>query len=219
MNETKLEQLRKWMNDVEEDVSDLVYFHHIFKQTNDKLKQSKLSNDNPLLNLFSYSYYSSAILAINRQVDFKPPVVSLMRIMKTIQENINDFTEDWYVDQYGELLLPDGTNIIAGAAKSDWNKYFKDKTFVDKDINDLIKLTTNTRLLRDKRIAHKDDNFVYNFDIKLTEISRCIELIDTLTVKYSLLLNQTSPGDETMFPAGTDDTWQEETFYKPWLIK
>lgn len=219
MDENLIEQLRKWMHEVEEDVSDLVYFHDIFEQTNNKLKVSNLSEGNPLLNLFGYSYYSSAILAINRQVDHKPPVVSLMRIMTTVRDNIDQFTENWYKQQYGELLLPDGSNAMEGAGVNAWKENFSDMSFVERDIEELTNITANMRLLRDKRIAHKDENFVYEFDIKLEDVSNAVELVDKLTVRYSLLIDQIGWADNTMMPVEIGDEWQEETFFKPWLNK
>ncbi len=208
----KIEQWRREMERITNDVTDTIESQFIFKRLAEIVAANpKINTNNLFLDHLTANFGASMILGIARQVDERTEVVSLLKLLKDIRDNSKAVTRDWFAAQY-EPKLP------RQIGERDFAQHFGsgselDAAMVEKDIKDLESATAKIEKFRHTRIAHKnaDDRLV--IDLNFAEVEAALNVVEKLVIRYQLLLNQS--GYTELMPTITYN-W-ESVFRTPWI--
>ncbi len=212
---TEIEQWKKELEEITNDVTDLIENQHVFHRLGEIIKANpKIAKDNFFWDHLRANYGAAMVIGIARQVDEKKVVISLMRLLKDLERNYTVVTKKWFGDQYenSPSALPRQIGE-AHFADSFGNNAELDPAIVKKDIADLSAVTANVEKFRHTRIAHKNKDKSLKIDLSFQEVDDALAFLEKLVIKYQLLLNQA--GYPKLMPSVHYD-W-EEVFRTPWL--
>ena len=190
-----LENLRKDLSVIEDEIEDLLYYRDIFKYLNHQIIDSDIHKDNPYLNFFANGFFVSSISSIFRLLDSNINSISLLNLLREIVANRELFTRDWYLKAAEEIVLLEGEILHPN---DDFSLFSNLEKVLKEDIETLLTMKFQLAPLRNKRIAHRDRKYLGDFNLEFREIDQYIDTLDELGVKYSLLLTQIGFTDHTM---------------------
>ena len=151
------------------------------------------------------------VLGITRQVDVKPEVISLLKLLQDIKANKSIITKTWFANQY-EKTLP------RQIGEQHFTEHFGsgedvDLKIIEQDIQELKSATAKVAKFRHTRIAHKNADERLVIDLNFKEVEGALKVLEKLMIKYQLLINQS--GFAGLMPTITYD-W-EVVFRTPWI--
>ncbi|MHB1769480.1 MAG: AbiU2 domain-containing protein [Minisyncoccota bacterium] len=211
--ETKIEQWAKEIARITADVTDTIESQFIFKRLGEIVGANpKISADNLFWDHLAASFGADLVLGITRQVDTRTEVVSLLKLLEDLRDNPGVITKEWYGDQYEKNSL----NRAFGVRSFEEHFGLKpelDPTLIEKDIQDLKSITAKVAKFRHTRVAHKNVDEHLVIDLNFVEVEEALKFIETVVIKYQLLLNQS--GYTELMPTITYN-W-ESVFRTPWI--
>lgn len=203
--ESRKEDIKK----IIEQIKDLMWDKKMFDETIEIMNNNAISQNNVFHIFINAGYVSHGVLGICRLVDENKDSLSLISVLKSIFDNAEKITKEWYVKnyalerQFGNKSFEDNFG----------NQSFIDPSIIYADIGSLIFNTRELKKYRDKRIAHFDKNGNVFLDEKVAPlVQKATAVIEELGKKYYLLLFQQGYG--ILLP--TDHTNYQKIFDKPW---
>lgn len=198
MKSSFIEKLRKDINIVSDEVSDLLHKEDVFQNRVKKLIEND-SIDLHIKSVLIQNHYSTAFTSVRRQLGTKSGEVSLLSILLRLAEHHKLITKEWYAEEWlkeSSLMHPDHSpelkifvqNIPNLEFERNFGQDHLDKARVELDLDKLKHATESVKKYVDKRIAHRDKGAVVSVSEK--EYLASLKLIEALTKKYILLLNQ-----------------------------
>jgi hypothetical protein len=209
---SQIEQWKMELGEITNDVTDLMENQHIFHRVGEIiLANIKINSDNFFWDHLRANYGAAMVVGIGRQVDERRDVISLMRLLKSIEKNNKIITKKWFADQYG-------TGLIRQVGEQHFADHFGkietlDASVIKNDIAGLTAITENVKKFRHTRIAHKNKDRSLQIDLSFREIDDAVAFLEKLVIKYQLLLNQ--KGFTTLMPTVVYD-W-EAVLRTPWI--
>lgn len=216
-----IKRWKKQLDEIVDDVTDLVLSRYIFKEVILIVgKNRKLNTTNPFWDFLKTSYVSSLVLGISRQVDPDPRSLSLINLLDEISGNPKAITKKWFTTQYRKNKQGWSKKIMAGQAKTDFEREFGKVNFINpasvrRDKSTLLLCTREIIKFRNKRIAHKDKSKQLKFNVRFTDLYKAIDSLEKIALKYNLLLNQSAYHNDSLLPVIPFD-WQR-IFRSVWL--
>lgn len=216
-----IKKWKKWINEITNDIIDLVENRYVFNEVVSICKkEQKLKEDNLFWDFFKRSYIASMVTGVCRQVDADKDSLSIHNLLNEIFENPQSIIKRWFVVQYQKNYQNTMRGKMGRMGRNDFEQNFGKGEFVDPVLvfADMGKLLYNTREIkkfRNKRIAHKDKNKKLKFNINFNDLNKAVDILEQITIKYNLLLNQSGYLNNTLLPIIQYD-WQE-IFKFPWI--
>jgi len=208
----RIEAWKKSLEGITSDVTQLVLNKYFYTELINRFQANpKVNTSNHFWDFLKENYIAAMVLGICRQIDADERSESLLRLLNELFDSAETLTKTWYVSQYSSAPI----NLGAG----DFEGHFGDLDFVDpsiiySDIGKLLFATKGIKKFRHKRIAHKDKNDKLKFSLTFDSLHEAINVIEAITVKYNLLLNQSGYPDNSLLPVIQYD-W-EDIFNHPW---
>lgn len=195
--ENFIQKLKKDMETIECEITDLLHQENIFRTYVIPLKDT--INKHAFSELVK-SHYRSAFVAIRKQTGNDSSEVSLKKLLCKLLTNNSWITEDWYAYAWLEKssLKNDDTtvqNFINGIPISEFNEHFGktgilDSNIVSEDIRNIEKATQKIKTYVDKVIAHIDKNTSKVQKVADRDYVTALDTLEKITSKYMLLINQ-----------------------------
>lgn len=192
-----LNSVKADINVISAQISDLLHKEDVFQN---RFKPLAGKIDGYVFNEAVKNHYSSALVAIRRQLGMDNNEVSLKKLLKKLSNCNKWITEDWYASEWlkDSSLIKDSDPLLKGFLEgipnSEFHKNFGKEGFLDKAI-----VEEDYRLLNDATVkikGHVNNQLTHtnkkrkNFDLKDEDYKRALKIIEKLTKKYILLLNQ-----------------------------
>lgn len=197
---------------IENEISQIVYDQDVFEKYKEHIKNSKnVDKQDEFLFWIAKNYQILAVINVCKQVDERNDVESLVNLLKDIKKLKSGFSLSWFVQKYPAWMRDNGKNDFKQFSIKSNQKISVEK--IDKDIKKIKQAICGIRFgkkrqsveslkkYRNKRGAHfASDNKKAIVPIK--KLFDAIKLIEEITIKYNLLLNQA--GMNTLLPSGGD---------------
>ncbi|XOB46628.1 MAG: hypothetical protein ACKKMV_00375 [Candidatus Nealsonbacteria bacterium] len=218
--------IRRWKKLLEEiikDITDLVEIRYVFNEIVSMRKNNEeLKKGNIFWEIFRINYVSSVVLNICRQIDTDSNSLSLINLLNKILRNPKVITKKWFASQYQKNKKGNFKRMMFDKGKADFENNFGKRNFIRKSMlsSDISKIKHCTRIIkkfRNKKIAHKDKNLKLKFNINFNDLDKAINILEQITLKYNLLLDQSAYTDNTLLPTIQYD-WKK-IFKSPWIKK
>jgi len=208
----KLKKWLGWLDIIKGEVSELMVAKHIFHEVHKLIDANpKLHQPSSFYDYLSRTYISHAVIGLRRQVKCDPQSVSLARLLNEMMETPQTFTRQYYVGLYKG-------STVEHFANHDFEKYADpgapniDPTRVATDLTALRESLRRCEDFADKRIAHRDKREPKELPT-FNEVDSCIDLLDSLYVKYFLLFHASHM--DSLLPVWQYD-WKS-IFRVPWI--
>lgn len=206
MQDDFLERCKKDIEVISNGVSDILHHEDVFQNRTKTLFQSQ-NLDPHVRESIIRSHYTTTLAGIRRQLKTSKGEVSLLKLLEKLSENHRLITVQWYAhewlkessligsnsDPYIERFVE---NIPIAEFEGNFGKAgFLDKQIVEEDIRQLKAATKNIETYVDRRISHWDKKKPPK--ISEMEYLDSLDIINSITRKYILLLNQAGMSDLT----------------------
>jgi hypothetical protein len=201
----KIQQWKEGLELITNDITDTIESLFVFKRLAEIVQaNARINKDNLFWDHLTASFASILVLGVARQVDERTEVISLLKLLKDVRDNVSIVTRDWFADQYEP-------NLPRQIGEQHFAEHFGsatalDVTIVEKDIAELVSKTNTVARYRHTRIAHKNADKRLVIELKVSELEDALNAIEELVIKYQLLLNQA--GFEKLMPEIHYD-WEE----------
>ena len=189
-NPPKIDQWKKDIETITSDVTDTIENQFVFKRLIEIVKANpQIGNeDNLFWDYLTANFGAGLVLGVARQVDDRPEVISLRKLLRDIKENASVMTRLWFIEQYAERGMvhfgdPHFTERFGLKPEID-------TAIVEKDIADLVAATKKVEMFRHTRIAHKNVDKTFVIDLNFGEIEVALKVVEELVIKYQLLLTK-----------------------------
>ncbi|MBU6431158.1 MAG: hypothetical protein KGJ58_02790 [Patescibacteria group bacterium] len=210
----KIEQWKRDIEKITSDVTDTIESQFIFKRLGEIVTaNSKIGADNLFWDHLASSFGASLVLGITRQVDKRPEVVSLLKLLEDIKDNPGIITKQWYGDEYEKSPVLGRAFGIQSFEEHFGSKPELDPDLIEKDIQALKSATAKVARFRHTRIAHKNADERLVIDLNFAEVEAALKEVERLVIRYQLLLNQSDYNE--LMPSITYN-W-ESIFRTPWI--
>lgn len=132
-------------------------------------------------------YGSHAAMAIRSQIKKKDDSVSLMLLLSEIRDSAHNFTFEFYLQQF-----PIDSSYVDWQSET-FSLFSEDGAVVSaqtvqKDIDDLKRVTAQVETLVDRSLAHLDKRG-FDGDVTFGDLDACIDAFDQLVCKYLRLID------------------------------
>lgn len=175
----------------------------------------------PVLDYFRNIYGDYAVMAIRRQARDQKDSISLIGLLRDLEENASFITRSWTRELYhqptpgGTIYPEDFGNMLADSSFkpfADSNGEQLDPAVVRADIDKLEAATTAVLSHSDRVVAH-DDRRGPEFEANFDQINVAIDAIEEIAKRYILLL--TGASMLSMTPIDTMNAISVFSF--PWI--
>ncbi len=198
MNKSFIDRLRKDIDIISDEISDLLHKDNVFENRTKSLIE-ELSIDNHIKTEIIRNHYSTMLVAVRRQLGIKKGEISLLNLLNKLIQHNTSITKEWYASEWlkdSSLMTPNNApelkdfvlNIPVSEFEKHFGKDYLDAVVVWRDIKVLKSATKIIKSYVDKRIAHRDRAPVVSVNEK--EYLEALELLEKMTTKYILLLKQ-----------------------------
>lgn len=214
--DSKLQQWRKWLKVIHDEVQRLVINKHIFWEV------QKIIETNPRIHqpsaFYTYlgdTYASHAVMGVRRQLKVDKQSISFARLLEEIIDSPQILSREYYVGLYKDSAV----EHLADRAFDKFSGMSRPHVCPNMVCNDLCqlkKIAKDCEDFADKRIAHRDKRdpkVLPRFD----DLNSSIEFLDKLYVKYHRLFHARSYGGSLM-PDPYPNDWKA-VFREPWIGK
>lgn len=212
-NKMTIKKVKNRFKIIENEISQLVEDKYIFEKYKECIEKSKnVDKQNDGLFWIAKNYQILSVINVCKQVDERNDVESLVNLLKDIKKIKSSFSLDWFLKKYSDGMRGNGENDFKQfSIKS--NKKISVKK-IDEDIKKIKQAICGLRFgkkrqsveslkkYRNKRGAHfANDN--KKAIVSAKKIFDTIDLLEKITIKYNLLLNQA--GMDTLLSSNIDD--------------
>lgn len=206
MQDDFIERCQKNLTIISNGVSDILHQEDVFQNRTRKLFQAG-NSDPHVQEAIIRSHYTTTLAGIRRQLKTSEGEVSLLKLLEKLSENHRLITVQWYTHEWLKDSSLVGSNsdpiieqFVQNIPKAEFEENFGksgvlDKQIVEEDIQKLKMATKNIETYADKRISHWDKKEPPK--INETEYLDSLDVINSITRKYILLLNQAGMSDLT----------------------
>ena len=217
----KFEKWKRWLADeIRWEIEELVTNKHIF------WKIQKMIDGNPNIqepcsfNWFIGQTYSDyGVIAVRRQIKSDRQSISFVRLLKEMIMDPGVLSRERFVNMYRRGIKKDSAEDIANKV---FDRYFSggcpdyiDPTAVQQDLDELKKRSCKLEEFADKRVAHHDKRASKTIPT-FNELDACVDWLEKLTMKYTLLFEGKDLGENLVIEF-LEDYW-EEIFSQPWIV-
>ncbi|KKQ07923.1 MAG: hypothetical protein US18_C0005G0010 [Parcubacteria group bacterium GW2011_GWB1_36_5] len=221
-NGITIKKIKNRFKIIEYEIYQLVEDKYIFEKYKEYIKNSKnIDKQSECLFWIAKNYQTLSVINICKQVEERNDVESLVNLLKDIKKIKNNFSLNWFLKKSPDLMRDDGENDFKQfSIKS--NKKISVKK-IDEDIKKIKQAICGLRFgkkrqsveslkkYRNKRGAHfANDN--KKVSVSAEKIFNTIDLLEEITIKYKLLLNQ--PEGDTLLPSNIDDFIEFDEIFK-----
>lgn len=222
--------MEKWIETIHNEVVELVTNQHNFRKIQGMIKQNpNIQKPNSFFRFVGQTYYDYSIIAVRRQIksnksDKRNDSISFVRLLKEIIETPCVLSRERFVNMYRIGMKNIAENIAEDIGNKTFDLQFTggctnynyiDPTLVQEDLNELKKHDDKLKTFTDKRIAHYDKKAPKTIPT-FNELDACVDCLEKLTRKYTLLFEGRDLG-ESLVIEFLEDYW-EEIFSQPWIV-
>jgi hypothetical protein len=220
---------REWLQQIGEDVTQLYEFRRIFKDSREIVSKNPAVQAPSLYHDFVAScYVAYAVMAVRRQVRRRRDSVSLVKLLKEIEDHPDVMSRTRFTDMYPVGLPRDilatadydrfadrnGNQVSPEVVRQDRLKLGDhEKSEPQQDRDRLESAVKRVIMLADKRVAHLDYTKPIDPVPTYADLDEAIDTLGSVFNKYNVLLTGTSL--LTMEPTIAVD-WTA-IFQVPWL--
>ena len=220
----KFERWKRWLTDeIRWEIEDLVTNKHIFWEI------QKMIDDNPNIqepcsfNWFIGQTYSDyGVIAVRRQIKSDKQSISFVRLLKEVIMDPGLLSRERFVNMYRKGMKNIGEDRAEDIANKVFDRRFSgrcpdyiDPTAVQQDLDELKKRSCKLEEFADKRVAHHDKKAPKTIPT-FNELDACVDWLEKLTMKYTLLFEGKDLGENLVIEF-LEDYW-EEIFSQPWIV-
>ena len=182
----------RWLETILADVQQLLITQEIYQGVSD------IYNGNPnlhkpsafwgwLLNV----YVENVSIGIRKQLDVKPPSISLKRLLRAICDHPEVLSRERYITMTRESKMRADLLNREFDRHSGKNQDHIDASKVKEDIDLIEAMAHKVKEFVDKRIAHSDEKAPESL-VSIEDINKCLPVYDNLVKKYYSILNRES---------------------------
>ena len=220
----KFEKWNRWLAEIRGEIEKLVTNKHIFWEIQKMIDNNPNIQEPCSFNWFIGQTYSDyGVIAVRRQIKCNEPSISIVKLLKEIIETPCVLSRERFVNLYraGMKNKEDKAEYLANKT---FDRHFSggctsynyiNPTFVQKDLDELKKRSEKLEPFADKRVAHYDKKAPKTIPT-FNELDACIDWLEKLAIKYTLLFEGRDLG-ENLVIAFLEDYW-EEIFSQPWIV-
>ena len=216
----KFEKWKRWLADeIRWEIEELVTNKHIFWEI------QKMIDDNPNIqepcsfNWFIGQTYSDyGVIAVRRQIKSDKQSISFVKLLKEVIMDPGVLSRERFVNMYRIGMKKDSAEDIANKV---FDRHFSggcpdyiDPIAVQQDLNELKKRSCKLEEFADKRVAHHDKKAPKTIPT-FNELDACIDWLEKLAIKYTLLFEGRDLGENLVIEF-LEDYW-DEIFRQPWI--
>ena len=220
----KFEKWNRWLTEIRGEIEELVTNKHIFWEIQKMIDNNPNIQEPCSFNWFIGKTYSSyGVIAIRRQIKFDKQSISFVRLLTEIIKTPCVFSRERFVNLY-RTGMKNKEDRAEDFANKTFDRHFSggctnynyiDPTFVQKDLDALKKYGIKLEDYADKRIAHYDKKAPKTMPT-FNELDACIDWLEKLAIKYTLLFEGRDLGENLVIEF-LEDYW-EEIFSQPWIV-
>ncbi|MCE2399553.1 hypothetical protein J4G08_01560 [Candidatus Poribacteria bacterium] len=222
----KFEKWKRWLADeIHWEIEELVTNKHIFWEI------QKMIDDNPNIqepcsfNWFIGQIYSDyGVIAVRRQIKSDRQSISFVRLLKEMIMDPGVLSRERFVNMYriGMKNIEESKTEYIG--NKTFDRHFSggctnynhiDPIMVQQDLDELKKHSCKLEDFADKRVAHYDKKAPKTIPT-FNDLDACIDWLEKLTIKYTLLFEGKDLGENLVIEF-LEDYW-EEIFSQPWIV-
>ena len=196
---------KKQITQIQDEVKELLRGKKIFFDTVKIINENKAvqKDISAWWNYYKLNYTYFVVSKIWHQIDKKHSKGNLINLLQDLYENCSMISAEWWVGDGNDLSKDEFREDFGGKTLTPSNVYA--------DIGELMHITKGVKKFRHERIAHRNKSQTIKDKIALKNIEESIEIIERLTKKYTLLLEQR----DLDLNRGGDD-WQK-SFTISWI--
>ncbi|MES2012944.1 MAG: hypothetical protein V4445_04270 [Pseudomonadota bacterium] len=208
----KLTKWKNWLEIIKADIQDLVIakreFHEVQRIIN---ANPKIQKSNSFCGYLAGSYVSHTVIGLRRQIKSSDQSISFARLMQEMIDSPETVSRKDYIELYKntseETLANQDFNLFCDAG----SPFIKASLICD-DLSRLRTASKSCEDYADKRVAHRDKHDPKNLPT-FNDLDNCIDVLDTLYVKYHLLFY--AKNMETLLPTRQFDS--DAIFREAWI--
>lgn len=228
MNEIKDPKLKKWLNWIDwvhQETQNLLVKTYLYDRYVEIVKANPgIQNPRDFHDWAMRNYFESALMSIRRLTDTHSDAISLMNLLKELEENPQLITLDFYrrdcnegtIDENG---VPDAKAWTFALAEDRFREKFGagetvlDANIIRTDIAELRKQIEIVETFIDNTLAHHNKGEKGKLSLQTRHARNAIEMIEKLAIKYLALMGQ--DGYDSLTPTYQYDP--EKIFTEAWI--
>jgi len=225
IKDPKLKKWLSWIDWVHQETQSLLIKTHLYDRYVEIVKANQeIQNPRDFHNWAMRNYFESALMSIRRLTDTHPDAISLMNLLKELEENPQLMTLNFYrrdssegtVDENG---IPDGEAWTFAFAEDRFKEKFGvgdtvlNVGVVKADIAELKQQIEIVETFIDNTLAHHNKGTKGKLSLETKHARNAIEAIEKLAIKYLALMGQ--DGYDSLTPTYQYDS--EVVFTKAWI--
>lgn len=224
----KFKKWKRWLAEIRGEIEELVTNKYIFWEIQKMIDNNSNLQEPCSFNWFIGQTYSDyGVIAVRRQIKFnefnkRDPSISFVRLLKEMIMDPGVLSRERFVNMYRIGMK----NLEESKAEYIGNKTFDsnfpggctdhiDPTAVQQDLDELKKRSCKLEEFADKRVAHYDKKAPKTIPT-FNELDACIDWLEELTIKYTLLFEGKDLGENLVIEF-LEDYW-DEIFSQPWIV-
>ena len=219
----QIEKWKRWLaDDIRGEIEELVTNKHIFweiqKMINDNLNIQEPCSFNWFI---GQTYSDYGVIAVRRQIKCNKQSISFVRLLKEIKMTPCVLSRERFVNLYRTGMKCVEEDKAEYIANKTFDRHFSggctdhiDPAIVQQDLDELKKHSDKLEEFADKKVAHHDKKAPKTIPT-FNELDACIDWLERLTIKYTLLFEARDLGENLVIEF-LEDYW-EEIFSQPWI--
>lgn len=176
LTEITFQRWIKWAKIIDSDLKQIIYKYDVHRQfidvVNANIDHINQNNGSTYINFVSFCYYDSLFSGIRRHAKYKRKEgVSLLRLIDNIYKSSNQFTFDYYLEQYPyKYNIPHWQKDVFSSFSSGGDTI--DNNVIDNDLSKLEHISKNITNFVDTHVAHLDPSSKLN-PVSIKRCKRC----------------------------------------------
>jgi hypothetical protein len=184
MNDEMLKNWKKQITQIQDEVKELLRGKKIFIDTVKIIDKNKAIQKDLFTwwNYYKLNYTYFVVSKIWHQIDRDHRAGNLINLLHDLYENCSMISAEWWIGDGNDLSTDEFKKNFGGKTLTPSNVYA--------DIGELMHITKDIKKIRHERIAHRNKSQMIKNTIALKNVEESIKIIEKLTKKYTLLLEQ-----------------------------
>jgi hypothetical protein len=205
----------RWVDRIGGELTRSAVDREVFEQWEAIVKSNPALDMNSRFMSFIWSsYFYQQVLVVRRQVQPKPPSISLVRLLREVADYSTHFTRDVFVNRYARPVFPkehrEGHRLFDTFAGRAAPQLSADR--VRADAARIVGVSRKLKYLSDKWLAHSDSRRRWP-RLGFRQLNRALDALYEAWRRYHVLVRGGPIDADPNWLAGTD--WQH-VFDVPW---